>query len=168
MWIYGWGGEREVSKGLRGLYPPSTLSTSLHNIPGLWDAICGCVALYLLPPGFRAGSWLPLGFRTAGDSVEGIVLPGASDTNLGRGMGVKNPPLLCKNWHLTFSGSAEFRQTQGVWYIPWVTLPGDVLFLIQCCRVLLKSCFPLTQRLLQFSDGLKQLSIFLIPLQGEL
>lgn len=86
----------------------------------------------------------------------------------GAAWGVKNSPLLCKNWHLTFSESAWCRQTQGVLYIPWETLPGDVLFLIQCCCVLLKSCFPLTQLLLQFSDGLKQLSIFLIPLQGEL
>lgn len=118
--------------------------------------------------GSRQRSWLPLGFRTAGDSVEGFVLPGASDTNLGSRVGVKNPPLLRKNWHLTFSGSAQFRQTQDAWYIPWVTLPGDVLSLILCCCVLLKSCFPLAQHLLQFSDGLKQLSIFLIPLRGEL
>lgn len=88
-------------------------------------------------PRFWPGLWLPLVFSGAGDSIDGIllvetrhaVLPGVSDTNLGWGAREKNHPLFCENWDLTYSGSAQFRQTQGVQYIPWVTLPGDLLFL---------------------------------------
>lgn len=77
MWIYWWGGEREVSEGLRGLYPASPLSSSLHSIPARREAVCGCVALCLLPPSVLARVVVPpffLFLSSAGDSIGGIVL----------------------------------------------------------------------------------------------
>lgn len=80
MWIYWWGGEREVSEGLRGLYPASPLSSSLHSIPALREAVCGCVALCLLPLSVLARVVLPffflffIFFSRAGYSIGGILL----------------------------------------------------------------------------------------------